>query len=65
MFRRNNKTRKYQAPYAKVTHMALESNFCTTLRFNVQVNEWENMNDPTDPLKGTGDAAGEVFYFES
>ena len=45
--------------------MALESNFCQTVRFNVQVNEWENMNDPNNPLKGAGDAADEVFYFES
>ena len=65
MFRRNNKTRKYQAPYAKVTHVAFESNFCQTVRFNVQVNDLENMNDPEDPLKGVGDAANEVFYFES
>ena len=47
MFRRNNKTRKYQAPYAKVTHMALESNFCQTVRFKVMmdVDPLENMND--------------------
>ncbi len=65
MFRRNNKTRKYQAPTALVTQMALESNFCQTVRFNVQVKELENMNDPEDALKGIGDAAEEVFYFES
>lgn len=65
MIRRNRKTRKYHAPSAKVTQMALESNFCQTLRFNVQVKELENMNDPNDPLKGVGDAADEVFYFES
>ena len=65
MFRRNNKTRKYQAPAALVTQMALESNFCQTVRFNVQVNELENMNNPDDPTKGVGDAAEEVFYFES
>lgn len=65
MIRRNKTTRKYQAPSAKVTRMELESNFCQTLRFNVQVKEWENMNDPDNPLKGVGDAAGEVFYFES
>lgn len=65
MFYRNKKTQKYQAPYAKVTHMDLESNFCQTIRFNVQVNEWENMNNPNDPLEGVNDAAGEVFYFES
>ena len=65
MFRRNNKTRKYQAPAALVTQMALESNFCQSVLFNVQVKDLENMNDPTDPLKGVGDAEGEVFYFES
>lgn len=48
MFRRNNKTRKYQAPYAKVTHMALESNFCQTVRFKLMmdVDPLDNMNDP-------------------
>ena len=61
MFRRNNKTRKYQAPAALVTHMALESNFCQTVRFNVQVKELENMNDPeSENFDDT-----EVFYFES
>lgn len=61
MFRRNNKTRKYQAPYAKVTHVAFESNFCQTVRFNVQVNDLENMNDPESESYD----ASEVFYFES
>ena len=65
MFRRNNKTRKYQTPCAAVTDMALESNFCATVRFNVQVNDLDIMNDPDDPLQGVGDAEGEVFYFES
>jgi hypothetical protein len=64
MFRRNKKSLKYQAPCAFVTHMALENNFCGTVRFNVQVNELENMNDPNDPL-GTGEGAEELFYFES
>ncbi len=65
MFRRNNKTRKYQAPSAVVTPMALESNFCATVRFNIQVNDLENMNNPDDPTKGFGEAAEEVLYFES
>ena len=65
MFRLNNKTRKYQSPSVKVTQMALESNFCQTVRFNVQVKELENMNDPLDPTQGTGDASSEVLYFES
>ena len=64
MIRRNKKTRKYQAPFAKETHMALESNFCATVLFNVQVNELQNMNDPDDPM-GISDGAEEVFYFES
>ena len=65
MFRRNNKTRKYQTPYAAVTDMALENNFCATVRFLIDVDELENMNDPNDAKKGIGDAAEEVFYFES
>ena len=65
MFYRNKKTRKYQAPVALATHMALESNFCATVLFNVQVNELKNMNDPDDPFSGVGEAAEEVFYFES
>ena len=57
MFRRNNKTREYQAPSALVTQMALESNFCQTVRFNIQVKDLEDMND----VEGTE----EVFYFDS
>ena len=61
MFRRNKKTRKYQVPTALVTQMALESNFCQTVLFNVQAKDLENMN-AVDP--STMDEA-EVFYFES
>ena len=60
MFRRNNKTRKYQAPTALVTHVALESsNFCggPSVRFNVQVKDLDHMNDVED--------TEEVFYFDS
>ena len=57
MFRRNNKTRKYQAPAALVTHMVLESNFCQTVLFNLQVKDLEHVND----TEGTE----EVFYFDS
>ena len=60
------KTRKtYQSPRTKVAEVDLEGLICNSVRFNVRVNPLENMNDPNDPLKGTGDAAGEVFYFES
>lgn len=59
MFYRNKKTRKYQAPSAKVTHMALESNFCQTGRYNVQVDEMKHLYHHED---GTADA--EPLYFE-
>ena len=45
--------------------MALENNFCATVRFLIDVDPLENMNDPDDATKGIGDADGEVFYFES
>ena len=65
MFRRNKKTRKYQTPLVKEMPVVFESNFCATVRFLMDVDPLENMNDPDDPLKGVGDAAEEVFYFES
>ena len=62
MFRLNNKTRKYQSPSVKVTQMALESNFCETLRFNVQADELHNINsEMSDPVKGS---ASDPLYFE-
>ena len=60
MFRRNKKSRKYQAPTAVVTHMALESNFCTTVRFNVQVDELDNINSHLNDQGQTE----EPLYFE-
>ena len=56
MFKRNKKARKYQAPSAKVTQMALESNFCQTVRFRVKVKSLENVNDD--------DEAAEAEYFD-
>ena len=60
MIRRNKKSRKYQAPFSKVTQMELENSFCEIAesgRFNVQVYELDNVNAKT------GDAA-EPMYFE-
>ena len=57
MFHRNKKTLKYQAPFAKVTQMTLESNFCQTIRFNIQVDDLKNVN--------ADEQSEEVFYFES
>ena len=56
MFRRNKQTRKYQAPSAVVTHMTLESNFCATVRFLLQVDELDNINADED--------VEEQLYFE-
>lgn len=58
MIRRNRKTRNYTAPSAKVTHMALESNFCKTVRFlmDIEVDPLENVN--AAPAE---DIAGEYF----
>lgn len=60
MFYRIKKTRKYQAPAAKVTHMELESNFCATVRFNVQVDELDNINTHVNAQGNTE----EQLYFE-
>ena len=56
MFRLNNKTRKYQTPTVKVTQMALESNFCQTVRFNVKVQDLDNINAAPE-----ADRAAEYF----
>ncbi len=59
MFHRNKQTRKYHAPSAKVTQMALESNFCdTNLRLSVQVDQLENVNADSKY------ATEEAFYFD-
>ena len=62
MIRRFKKTLKYQAPFAKETHMALESNFCQTMRLNAQVDELQNMNMSVDATKR--DTPDDPFYFE-
>ncbi|MBO5562913.1 MAG: hypothetical protein J5939_04280 [Bacteroidales bacterium] len=59
MIRRNKKTRKYQTPRAVVTHVVFESNFCQTVRFNVQVDELRNINKEVEA--GT---SNEPLYFE-
>ena len=48
MIRRKKQSRMYHAPTARVTQMALESNFCNTVRFNIQVDELHNMNAEVD-----------------
>ena len=48
MFYRNKKTRKYQAPVAFATHMALESNFCQTVRFLIDVEDYDMVNSADD-----------------
>ena len=55
----------YLCPSMKTAAVDLEGICSGSVRFNMQVNSLENMNDPDDATKGIGDAAGEVFYFES
>ena len=62
MIRLKKRTRKYLAPSAKVTQMELESNFCQTMRLNVQVDELQNMNLSVDADKR--DTPEDPFYFE-
>ena len=59
MIRKTKKTRKYHAPNAKVTLLALEQNFCQTGRANIQVDRMEHLYHHED---GTADA--EQLYFE-
>ena len=56
MFNRNKKARKYQAPSAKVTQMALESNFCQTVRVLVDVEDLDVIN-----AKDASQTKGEYF----
>ena len=59
MIRRTLKTRKYQAPTAKVTQIALENSLLQdSVRFNIEVQELDNINTKT------GTSAEEPMYFE-
>ena len=62
---KSKKKTRYVSPQITGTSALLLSLICSSVRFNIQVNPLENMNDPSDPLKGVNDAASEVFYFES
>lgn len=59
------KQSRYKAPRVLSTSSLLQNLLCSSVRFNIQVNPLENMNNSSDPLNGVGDAADEVFYFES
>ena len=54
MFNRIKRTRRYDSPWSKVTPMVLESNFCATVRFQIEVQDLENVN-------AREDTAGEYF----
>ena len=62
MIHRNKKTRKDHAPFAIVSQMALESNFCQTARFSIQVDELRNMNLEVDA--DDVDTERDPFYYE-
>ena len=54
--------RKYSAPSSKETSMALESNFCATVRFHadIEVDELDNINT----RKAADGTTEEPMYFE-
>ena len=59
MIRRFKKTRNYHAPRAVVLPVEFEENFCTSNRFNVQVDELKNANSADG-----ADDPGNGHYFE-
>ena len=62
---KSKKKARYVSPRITGTSALLLDLLCASVRFNIQVNPLENMNNSSDPLNGVGDAADEVFYFES
>jgi hypothetical protein len=59
MIRKSRKTRKYQAPCASETHLALERNICSVV-FNVRVQALENINQMVEDEE----SEAEPLYFE-
>ncbi len=51
----------YRAPSVRTADMALEALMCQSLRFKVEVDPLQNMNNPSNPA---GEFGGEPFYFE-
>lgn len=55
------KKARYVSPRTLGTSALLMDLICASVRFNIQVDPLDNMNDPQNPI---GDN-GEKFYFES
>ena len=53
---------RYVTPRVTGASALLQDLICDSVRFNIQVDPLQNMNDPTN---ATGDYNGESFYFES
>ena len=58
MFRRNNKTRKYQSPKVLETEIQLERMFCLSAYQTLQVDQLHNINADSEA------SAAEEMYFE-
>ena len=58
MFRRNNKTRKYQSPKVTEAEIQLERMFCLSAFQTLQVDQLHNINADSEALKA------EEMYFE-
>ena len=57
MFNLKKTKKAYKAPLTVVTQADLEGLICASVRFNIQVDELDNVNADT--------SSDEVFYFES
>ena len=62
MLFRIKKRRDYHSPRVVTSEVDPMSALCASVRFNIQVDPLENMNDITNP---EADVNGEKFYFES
>lgn len=53
---------QYAPPSIVGTRSLPQELICASVRFNIQVDPLQNMNDPDNAI---GDYNGETFYFES
>ena len=53
---------RYVSPRVTGASAQLLNLLCSSVRFNIQVDPLQNMNDPNNAI---GDYNDEVFYFES
>ena len=62
MMKKSKKKTRYVSPRILGTSALPLDLLCASVRFNIQVDPLQNMNDPANAI---GDYNGETFYFES